>query len=125
VIALIETDAGLSNFAEIAAVPGLDASMFGPFDYAHEVGLPGQPQHEQVRRRYAEALKVASGLGHPVVASLFSRDPEAMGREAQEFAAQGVRAVVAGSDRRVIYTGLQARLDGMRSTRGKADVYAA
>jgi len=42
ILCQIETEEGLVNAAAIAAVPGVDGLFFGPGDFAHRLGKPGQ-----------------------------------------------------------------------------------
>ena len=56
VCALIETKDGLENIDEIMAVDGIDAFASGSNDLAQSMGLPGQPDHPDVKA--AEAAVV-------------------------------------------------------------------
>lgn len=49
VILQIESEEGLQNAEEIAAVEGVDAVFFGPMDLSAQLGVPGQPTHPKVR----------------------------------------------------------------------------
>ncbi len=56
----IESPQALENVDEIAAVPGFDMLLFGPGDFSHLIGRPGEIHHPQVveaRRRVAAAAK--------------------------------------------------------------------
>lgn len=56
----IESPQALENVNEIAAVPGFDMLLFGPGDFSHLIGKPGEIHHPQVveaRRRVAAAAK--------------------------------------------------------------------
>lgn len=56
----IESPQALENVEEIAAVPGFDMLLFGPGDFSHLIGKPGEIHHPQVieaRRRVAAAAK--------------------------------------------------------------------
>jgi 4-hydroxy-2-oxoheptanedioate aldolase len=56
----IETPQGLENVEEIAAVPGFDVLLFGPGDFSHQIGKPGQPNAPEVvaaRRKVAEVAR--------------------------------------------------------------------
>lgn len=60
VICQIEDPEPMAELDEIAAVPGLDMLFFGPGDYSHGLGIPGQYDHPDVvgaRRRMAEACR--------------------------------------------------------------------
>ena len=60
VILQIESPEGLANIDAIAAVPGFNGIMFGPGDFSHRIGKPGQIDAAEVvagRRRVAEAAR--------------------------------------------------------------------
>jgi 4-hydroxy-2-oxoheptanedioate aldolase len=111
---LIESAQGIENIDAIASVPGVHALMLGPFDYAHAIGLPGQPQHPQVQASYSSVLQAAKVHGLEVVASLFSATPERMEEEKREWIKGGARILVAGSDRRMLFNALAQRVKALR-----------
>ena len=56
----IESPEALENVEEIAAVPGFDILLFGPGDFSHLIGKPGQvndPEVVAARKRVAAAAK--------------------------------------------------------------------
>lgn len=58
VILQIESPEGLANIDAIAAVPGFNGIMFGPGDFSHRIGKPGQidsPEVVAARKRVAAA----------------------------------------------------------------------
>jgi 4-hydroxy-2-oxoheptanedioate aldolase len=60
VILQIESPEGLANIDAIAAVPGFNGIMFGPGDFSHRIGKPGQIDAAEVvaaRQRVAEAAR--------------------------------------------------------------------
>lgn len=60
VIVQIEDPEPLAELDAIAAVPGIDMLFFGPADFSHGIGAPGQMAHPRVveaRRRVAEAAR--------------------------------------------------------------------
>lgn len=113
---LIESPEAIENIDAIASVPGIHALMLGPFDYAHAIGLPGQPQHPDVQARYADVMQAASKNNIDVVASLFSPTPEQMEEEKFNWIKAGARILVAGSDRRMLFNALTQRVRALRST---------
>jgi 4-hydroxy-2-oxoheptanedioate aldolase len=112
---LIETARGVENFDEIAAVPGVHAAMLGPFDLAHDIGLPGQPRHASVQESYRKVMTVARESGLEVVASLFAADPADMANEKKAWVASGARILVAGGDRRMLRRAMDERLAALRA----------
>ena len=60
VILQIEDPEAMEQIDEIAALEGFDMLFFGPADYSHAIGVPGQMDHPEVVagfRRVAEAAK--------------------------------------------------------------------
>jgi len=53
----VETAAGLSQLAEIAAVEGVDGVFFGPSDLSASMGYPGQLEHPEVRKAIFDGIK--------------------------------------------------------------------
>lgn len=56
----IESPEALANVDEIAAVPGFDMLLFGPGDFSHRIGKPGQldaPEVVDARKRVAAAAR--------------------------------------------------------------------
>jgi 4-hydroxy-2-oxoheptanedioate aldolase len=71
VIVQIEDPEPLAELDAIAALPGIDMLFFGPGDFSHGIGEPGQWEHPQLldaRRRVAEAA-LAHGKFAGTVAS--------------------------------------------------------
>lgn len=74
IILQIESPEALEHVEAIAAVPGFDALLFGPGDFSHRLGLPGQlsaPAVVAARQRVAAAARahgkflMAAGLYAP------------------------------------------------------------
>ena len=60
VIAQIEDPQAVETLDQIAQVPGIDMLFFGPGDYTHALGIPGQfddPRVAEARRQVADAAK--------------------------------------------------------------------
>ncbi|MEX2671649.1 MAG: aldolase/citrate lyase family protein [Phycisphaeraceae bacterium] len=60
VVLQIEDPEAVDSLDDIAAVPGVDMLFFGPGDYSHALGIPGQmddPRIEQARQAVAAAAK--------------------------------------------------------------------
>ena len=72
VIVQIEDPEPLDELEEIAKLPGIDMLFFGPGDFSHGIGTPGQwdnPLIDQTRRRIAQVAtangKFAGTVGSP------------------------------------------------------------
>jgi 4-hydroxy-2-oxoheptanedioate aldolase len=60
IVLQIESPEALEHVDEIAAVPGFDLLLFGPGDFSHRIGKPGQLDHPRVvaaRQRVAAAAR--------------------------------------------------------------------
>jgi len=62
----IETLAGMSNAAAIAAVEGVDALFIGPADLAAALGHRGDAGHEKVQAAICELVGAVRSAGKPV-----------------------------------------------------------
>lgn len=68
VIALLEDVEALENLPDLLAVEGIDFFSFGPNDLAQSMGLPGEPDHPEVR----SAIEQATGRIHDAGKQLMS-----------------------------------------------------
>ena len=91
VVVQIEDPEPLEELDEIASVDGIDMLFFGPGDFSHAIGAPGQYDHPKVleaRRRVAECAlahnKFAGTVGGP--------------GNLEELARMGYRFISAGAD---------------------------
>ena len=93
VVVMLESERGIANAADIAAVEGVDVVMIGTGDLTAELGLQGQPGHATIVEAYrtVAAACAANGkwLGMGGVGS-----EELMGR----YIAAGVRFILAAND---------------------------
>jgi len=87
----IEDPEPMKELEEIAALPGIDMLFFGPADFSHGIGIPGEIFHPQVveaRRRVADAAlrhgKFAGTVGSPA--------------NMEQLLAEGFRFINIGSD---------------------------
>jgi len=68
IICMVESRRALSNLEEMAAVPGLDALLIGPFDLTTNLGISGQMEHPLLKdaiKRVAEVCqdnRIAAGI---------------------------------------------------------------
>lgn len=99
VIAMIESQPGVDEVEAIAATPGLDGLLIGPYDLSASVGRIGQLDHPAVRqaqRRVREAARragIACGLHlvHPSAAKA-----RQAARDGYTFLAMGVDMILLG-----------------------------
>lgn len=63
---LIESPLGISNIAEIAAVPGVDFLGIGTNDLTAELGVAGDFRHPSVRLAHEQALAACKLAGKPL-----------------------------------------------------------
>ncbi len=63
VIVLIETERGVANAAEIAAVPGVDVVMIGSNDLSADMGIPGDYRHPRMREAYRSGIEACAKHG--------------------------------------------------------------
>lgn len=62
-IAQIETEAGLRNVDEIAAVEGIDVLWIGHFDLSNSLGIPGQFDHPRFQEAVTQVLQACEKHG--------------------------------------------------------------
>jgi len=104
VIAQIETERGLANVDEIAAMEGIDVLWVGHFDLANFLGIPGEFQNplfiDAVRTVVAAARRAGKGLGFMPANADWAREYKGYGFNMlavgtdQGLLAQGVRSVL-------------------------------
>jgi 4-hydroxy-2-oxoheptanedioate aldolase len=72
----IESPEALENVEEIAAVPGFDILLFGPGDFSHLLGRPGEVNHPEVvaARKRVAAAAVKNGKFAMMPAMLDTRE---------------------------------------------------
>jgi 2-dehydro-3-deoxyglucarate aldolase/4-hydroxy-2-oxoheptanedioate aldolase len=91
-IAQIETEEGLRNIDEIAAVDGIDALWIGQFDLTVSMGIPGKFDHP----KYVEATKrlLDTCRRHKKIAVQGGQDPDQLAAAP----AEGYRMIVYVAD---------------------------
>ncbi len=114
VILQMESKECVEAIFEIAAVPGVDAIMIGPFDLSISLGIPGDFEHPifwQAFDRMVEACQKA-GIAPGIH----------MGNAAQlsKAAARGARFLVCGSDASVLLAGFKGIVQHMSQGVGPA-----
>ncbi len=109
VIAQIETEHGLDNVEEIAAVEGIDVLWVGHFDLTNFMGIPGEFQN----KAYLDALKRVvkagrkNGKGLGVLAS-----DEAWAREYKGY---GFNMLAAGTDHGLLKAAVASLIETIRT----------
>ena len=92
VIAQIETEHGLANVEEIAAVDGIDVLWVGHFDLSNFMGIPGQfddPRFDAAMRKVVDACR-----RHKKAAGFMATDPAWVQRARD----MGYTMIAAGTD---------------------------
>ena len=113
IIALIESEAGVANCAEIAAVPGIDALFVGFADLAASLGISSgfdDPRLEEAFAAVARACSdadVSLGMGGVYDESIMPR-----------LIAMGARLVATGNDQSFLLSAATARVDSLRRVGG-------
>lgn len=107
VIAQIETERGLENVEEIAAVDGIDVLWVGHFDLTNFLGIPGQFDNPL----YTQALErvVAAGRANGKGLGFMATDPE----WARDYRAKGFNMMAAGTDIGALMAGVSHTISAM------------
>jgi 4-hydroxy-2-oxoheptanedioate aldolase len=103
VIVQIEDPEPMAELDAIAQVPGIDMLFFGPGDFAHAIGHPGQTNHPQVveaRRQIADAARRHGKFAGTVASPASLKDTLALGYQFVNMAVD-VLALVDGFRRAV------------------------
>ena len=107
VVLQVESQECLDNVFEIAAVPGVDALMIGPFDLTISMGIPGDfdnPLYWDAIDRVVQACNragIAPGIHMPNAAAL------------KKAAGRGMRFLVCSSDSNVMLAGFKGIVQEM------------
>jgi 2-keto-3-deoxy-L-rhamnonate aldolase RhmA len=108
VICLIETEEGVRNIDEIAAVPGVDVLWLGHFDMTNFLGIPAQFDHP----KYIDAIDrmVAAARKHNKVLGFMSADDQ----WSRTYWDKGFRLFAYGVDSMLLQGALSAGLATLR-----------
>lgn len=98
----IESQAGLAQFDEILAVPGIDSVALGRFDLAHEMGLYGKRYGGEIEEIFHGFAAKADAAGVRWMARLSSLDFDAAQAQRAALVARGARLFTLGSDRQLL-----------------------
>ncbi len=93
IIMQIESPEALGNLEKILAVPGYDMVCFGPADFAHLVGLPGQTNSPQVVAARRHVARLARAQGKFVMAAGSSETPAVLEREGHSLITVGADVI--------------------------------
>ena len=101
IIAQIETERGLAEVEEIAAVDGIDCLWLGHFDLTNFLGIPGQFDHPQ----YAAAVKriVAAGRKYKKALGFMAADAT----WAKQYKRYGFNMIATGTDHGILMAGVR------------------
>jgi 2-keto-3-deoxy-L-rhamnonate aldolase RhmA len=109
VVVMLETERGIANADEIAAVPGVDVLMIGTGDFTSSLGLHGQFEHERVLKAYETVIAACARHGKwPGMGGVGAED--AMAR----YIGRGMRFILAGNDIAFITAGAARRAAALR-----------
>ena len=64
--AMLESAHAVENLDDILSVPGIDYLMFGPADFAQDLGYPGEPSHPEVMKVARAATARIHAAGKPM-----------------------------------------------------------
>jgi 2-keto-3-deoxy-L-rhamnonate aldolase RhmA len=107
--ALIEDAQGVENIDAIAAVPGLDAILFGPFDLSQSLGHGGDIRAPVVLAAREKVLASCQRAGVELV-SIVSWEPDGLaGAKARK-----ARVLAKNSDRGLLMQGMKADLASLK-----------
>ena len=114
VMCLIETEAGIRNVDEIAAVPGVDVLWLGHFDLTNFLGIPAQFDHP----KYADAVErlVAAARKHNKVLGLLAAD-ETWSRS---YWAKGFRIFAVGVDSHLLQGAIRRGMGPLYELSGRS-----
>ena len=109
-IAQIETEKGLQNVEEIAAVDGVDVLWVGHFDLSNCMGIPGQFDHPKFSEAMTHVAKVAKK--HGKVAGFMATDATWIERAK----GMGYTLLAAGTDTALLQQAFGQLIQGIQST---------
>lgn len=110
IIAQIETERGLAEVEEIAALDGIDCLWLGHFDMTNFLGIPGQFDHPD----YIAAIKriVAAGRKHGKALGFMAADQS----WARQYRQYGFNMIASGTDQGILMAGVDNILAAVRES---------
>jgi 2-keto-3-deoxy-L-rhamnonate aldolase RhmA len=109
VVLQIETEPGVDNVDQIAAVPGVDVLWIGQYDLNNFLGIPGEFDHPKY---HACAERVVQAIQRHRIAGGFLASSVAHGRSLLQ---QGFRMIAYGGDIWLYHDALRSGLEALRS----------
>src|SRR5262249_17418910 len=107
VILQVESQACLDDIYEIAAVPGVDALMIGPFDLTISLGIPGQFEDPLFWSSVDRVVEAANRAG--IAPGIHMAGAGPLKRAAE----RGMRFLVCASDSNVMLAGFKSIVQEM------------
>ena len=108
-MAQIETERGLANIEEIAAVEGIDVLWLGHFDLTNFMGIPAQFENPVFLEAMARVAKVARQYGK--IAGFMATDPAWIARAK----AMGYTMLAAGTDSGLLQQAMSTLIDDIKT----------
>ena len=107
IIAQIETERGLAQVEDIAAVDGIDCLWLGHFDLTNFLGVPGQFDHPD----YLSAIEriVAAGRANGKALGFMAADQD----WARRYRDKGFNMIATGTDQGILLAGVREILDAI------------
>jgi 4-hydroxy-2-oxoheptanedioate aldolase len=110
IILQIESPEGVENVEEIAAVAGFDMLLFGPGDFSHRIGKPGQINEPEVHAARARVEKAAREHGKKSFSVAAPGTP-------RELFARGYAVAQPSADVIALGAGFRSGLEAFQSTK--------
>lgn len=97
VVVMVETPEAVANAEAIAAIPGIDALLFGTSDLTSEMGIPGQLGHPRVEAAYRSVGEACRRHGKFLgMGGVYDEE------HAARYIGLGARLVLGGSDQQFL-----------------------
>ena len=114
VILQVETKECVDAIFEIAAIPGVDAMMIGPFDLSISLGIPGQFDDPIFWKAFDRMVEACNKAG--IAPGIHMANAKALKQAAE----RGARFLVCGSDANVMLAGYRGIVQDMALGAGPA-----
>ena len=99
---LIEDVEGFENLDKIASIPHVHSVALGPWDLSQSMGLGGDVNHKDVKKKIVDAISIARDHQVETVITLFEELAEDIESAARNWIDLGCRIIVSGTDRRCL-----------------------